>query len=301
MKQEGTTARDYTHNKVAQAVTRDGVVVSEKTHGVLQSSVHDVADAATREANAPYSYALDPRTKTRQTPNQITEDSIVSINGTELTVRDARAIGWMPATANPMNDPPSQEEVTTEDRNEEEHPDLKMEPFADASADETLTEIINGTAGMEQLAAVTEIVASGEVSERTLNALATQFGVEPAQLQERFAPVMAQFEQQGRAAVEKAIPGVDSETVFAWAREHAPKALQSAMSLHATRRQTGAYEGLAQVYLEQLADTDPETALASNLGPGWSSRQDDNGRVIVTAPQGQTMLWSAAMKLRRRV
>jgi hypothetical protein len=241
---------------------------------------------------------------TRLQHGQLTEDAIVSINGTTLSVKQARAIGWLPAengaAPNPKNDPsPEQgDDEVPEDRAEDE---LVMQAFDDPAADEALTEIVNSTSGMEQMAAITDIVSTGDVSERVLNALASQAGVEPSELQARFQPIMAQFEAQGRAAVERSVPGLDSESVFSWAREHAPKALQSAMTLHATHRQTGAYEGLTQVYLEQLADTDPETALASNLGEGWSVHKDGQGRVLVTSPEQIEMSWCSAMQLRRRV
>lgn len=299
----GTTGEGKIDERVLRSVVRDGVVTSESVSRVLQSSVHEAADEANRAANVDYEYALDPRTQTRLQPSQLTDDAIVSINGTTLSVAQARAIGWLPAasgaTQNPKADPPLREEDQTEDRPEEA--ELVTQAFADPAADEAFTEIVNATSGMEQMAAITDIVSTGEVSERVLNALASQAGVEPSELQSRFQPIMAQFEQQGREAVERSVPGLDSEAVFTWSREHAPKALQSAMTLHATHRQTGAYEGLTQCYLEQLADTDPDTALASKLPEGWSSRKDEQGRVMVTSPQQVEMSWRSAMQLRRRV
>ena len=287
------------HDDVIGGTVRDGELTSTHATRVLHTSVHEAADSANKAANVSYDYALHPVHKTRQRPHEITEHSIVSINGAELTVRDARAIGWMPPatsgnTGNPKNDlPPEQVDTATEDRSPE-HEDLKMEAFEDESADVVFTEIINGTEGSDQIAAVKEIVEDGDLSEHTLNALATKMQMEGSTLREKFAPVLAQFEAQARAVMAQG--GVESEDVLDYARAHQPQLLREAMNEHGMERKTTKYAALRTEYLAGLGEHDPDTALAAKLTEGWSSYKDDKGKVVVRMPTGETLLWKEAIK-----
>jgi hypothetical protein len=147
---------------------------------------------------------------------------------------------------------------------------------------------------MEQMQAIQEIVETGEIGDRTLSAIATQLEVEPSKLQEHFAPVMAEFERQGRAVFSEG--GLDADEVIAYAQQNEPDKLNIAMRKHATQRSTAGYADLRQSFLASLGETNPQRALTADLGPGVTTYQDSKGRVMVRIPGYGEMAWRQAIE-----
>ena len=283
-----TRAHDYTHTKNAEAI--HGVDGSGRTFGVALGSHADAAAEANRAANVPWDFALDPRTKDRQMPHQVTPNSIISINGSELTVQQAVALGWIEArkgnNENPKNALPEAPEPAVE--RAPEHEDLRTEAFAvaDRGADITLTEIIGGTVALDQIRAVNEIVESGDVSTKTLNALATQMQVEPSALQSKFEPVMRAMENQARAVLSEG--GIEADDVIAYSQQHRPTELQAAMQEQGMNRRTSGYAALRSAYIQDLGEHDPDFA----SGRGRRRRKARAGNWLPReSPRGASPTW----------
>lgn len=296
----GATASDHS-GSYTRSTVRDGEVVGGESGKTALGSSSYGSVAATAAANVPYEMAIDPVTRCRVSPDQVKDDTILHFPGLgEVTARQAREHGWLaPASsAQPtptnglLNNPLA--EGQQQQQKEEQHPDLQGEAFADAGAEQQLTSIVNNTSGHEQFSAIQEIVNGGEITERTLGTLATQVGIEPGELQQRFAPVMAAFEAQGRAVM--GAGGINADDVIAFAQQHQPDRLRQAMHKQATQRSTTGYAALRQEYLESLADHNPAQALNADLGQGFTQRQDAKGRVIVRLPTGVEVEWRNAIK-----
>lgn len=264
----------------------------------LRTSTADIAAAQIAQERAPYEYALDARTRCRIGPHDLKDDSIISLHGSEMTVAQARANGWLntpSAPPNATNAPPNRPfEEAPEGPIERTNPDLHVDLLANEAIDRDYSNLVDTTGGVEQMAAIQQVVETGAIDARTLGTLATQLSCEPGQLQERIAPIMQAFEDQARAAMSEG--GLDSNDVIAWAQQNRADKLNLAMNRQATQRQTAGYAALRQDYLESLAEHNPSAALSADLGPGISQRQDAKGRVIVRLATGEEMEWRTALQ-----
>jgi hypothetical protein len=233
----------------------------------------------------------------------VKDDTILRFpNGAEVTARDARTLGWLAVASRPFADtqPQPQQQPTQglqiqqQQPQEELHPDLQTEAFSDPAVEQTLTNLITNTGGLEQYTAIQEIVTTGDIGERTLSTLATQLAKEPSALKAEFAPVLAAYEAQGRAAFAEG--GLNPDDVIAWAQTNKRDALNRAMHRHATQRSTKGYSELSREYLCNLAEHRPSDALNADLGNGITQYQDTKGRVMVRIPGLGEMLWKTAIQ-----
>ena len=223
------------HSGYVRAIMQDGQVVATQSGGPTIASTKQANEAQNAAAAVPYATAVDPVTRCRVSPDQVKDDTILNFPGRgEVTARDTRMLGWLsPATTQPQppqnqqqqqeNGRPFYDRPAEQQPKQEVHPELAAEAFQDKDAEQSLDTIVANTGGFEQMSAVKEIVENGEIGERTLNALATQLQTEPAKLKEGFAPVLAEFERQGRAVF--SVGGLDADEVIAYAQQHEPDRL----------------------------------------------------------------------------
>lgn len=278
------------NNGFARAVTENGQVVStQSSPRVVRGSYAEVVNEATAAAGVPWIRALDPVNKCSQSPDQVTDDSIITLpTGQEVTLRDAKRYGLIASANRPF-------EEGQEQPKEEVHPDLAFDLLADEAADRDYSALVDSTGGIEQAQAIEQIVQNGEIDGRTLGTLASQLRCEPEQLAARVAPVMKAFEEQARSVMSEG--GLDSNAVVAWAQQNAPDKLKAAMNRQATMRQTAGYAELRQGYLENLGKHSPEVALKADLGPGITTFLHPTRGVMVRIPGfGDGMPWKAAIK-----
>ena len=220
--------------------------------------------------------------------------TIITLPGLgEMTLRQALDAGFLSSGSNSQ-----QGKKAEEQRSEQPHPDLDVQAFTDQRVEEQFTAMIETTSPGAQLQAVDQIISKGEIDQRTLGNLASQLGIEPDKALEQLEPIMVHFKAQGLAVMGKG--GIDADAVVSYAQEMRPAELNAAMRRHATLRSTSGYAELREQYLSDLGEYDPETALAANLGEGWSSFRNDKGKVLVRTPSGATMSWASAMGLRRK-
>lgn len=277
-----------------RAITQDGVVVGTETGKVLKSSNDSVVAAITAAQGVPYEAAYDPVYRSRVTPDQVKDDTILRFpNGAEVTARDARNMGWLADASRPLADT-QQKEIQLPGKQEEVHPDLQYDLLPDSALDKAYTSLLDNTAGMEQQAAIQQVIANGAIEPKTLGTLATQLQCEPEALEQHVNPIIAAFEQQARKVMAEG--GLNSDDVIAFAQQNCPDKLQQAMQRQAMMRQAGGYGEIRQMYLEGLAEYNPSLALNADLGAGITQRQDTKGRVIVRLPDGVEMEWRTAIR-----
>lgn len=287
------SAKDYS-GLHSRAVMQDGRVVSTEVGGAVRASTAD-AFSSPQGQGRPIEYALNFRTRDRIAMSDITDDSIIRFaGGAEMTAKQARLMGWLHSPSPSTLEQPRTEQPMQQQQEQEVHPDLQAEPLADTAVEASLDQLVKGTTGIEQMSAVKEIVQNGEISANTLGRLASQLRTEANQLQGQLAPIMAEFERQGRAAFSEG--GLDADDVIRYAQTKKADALRLAMHKHGTERSTAGYKAIRASYLADLADYNPQAALAADLGPGVTSYQDHKGRVMVRVPGYGEMEWSSAIR-----
>lgn len=289
--QNDSTASGSDKCGFARATINDGHVTIE-TGKALQASTADTINSQNASAGVPWETAQDPVYRSRQSPGQVTEDSILTFpNGAECTLRQAREMGLVgtdnKATTRPFDEGQQQEQ-------EEVHPDLAFDLLADEAVDRDYSALVETTAGIEQQQAIQQVVETGEIDARTLSALASQLHVEPDQLQGRIAPIMEAFKQQALDVMSEG--GLSGDAVVAWAQQHKADAFQKAMHQQGTMRQTGGYAALRTEYLETLDEHSPSVALNAELGSGCSQYQNAKGQIMVRVPGMSEMRWKTAIK-----
>lgn len=296
------TATGSDRSGFQRAVTQDGSVVRIESGKAQQATSADVSNAANAAARVPYVRAEDPVYRCAQSPDQVTDNSILTFpDGSQCTARDARNMGWLssaPSTSaqpTPTNAAPTQPfNEGQEPPTEEVHPDLQVNLLADEAIDRDYSDLVDNTGGIEQHNAIKQIVQNGAIDAGTMGTLASQLRVEPAQLAARVAPIMQAMETQAREVMSEG--GLDSSEVVAYAQQHSPDKLRLAMNKQATMRQTSGYADIRQDFLESLGEANPERALTADLGPGITSYKDAKGKVMVRIPGMGDMLWKTAIK-----
>jgi len=280
----------------------DGQVVSHGGSKAIGSSHAENVAEINAKAGVPYERAMHPTNRSPVPHDQVKDDTILRFaNGAEVTARDARMMGWLEAPSNPFADRASRPERLAQDtlkieqqQQEETNPDLDFDLLADEALDRDYSSLLDTTAGMEQQAAIQQVISNGEINQKTLGTLATQLQCEPEQLQARVAPIMEAFKAQALNVMGEG--GLDGNDVVAWAQQHAPDKLQQAMNRQANMRQAGGYADVRLAYLEALGDDRPSIALNADLGNGITQRQDSKGRVIVNIPGYGEMAWRTAIQ-----
>jgi hypothetical protein len=143
--------------------------------------------------------------------------------------------------------------------------------------------------------ALLDLADRGQISDVTLNAAASQAGVEPDQLAAAFAVSQMGFRQQFESyAVDR---GVDPSDFSVWARQNAETEAKAAMISHVQNRRVDSYDGLIRRYMGDLDLRNPNAILNAKLGDGMKARQGANGRVVLTIPGHGEMGWAQALRL----
>jgi hypothetical protein len=274
------------------------------------------ADRATA-ANAMYSnttptgVAYDPRTMSPLAPHEVNGSSIIRIRGAEVTIDQAKHLGWIKdgqsgsfAEAAQAHQPVQASQQQQQQPAQKEPQQQQPEPQAPQSAhgesigkagEEALGFLFNNTAPTDHLRAIEQLSETGEINEQTMGTLASQLGGHPSQISAMVEKVRPAFESQANRAVET-IAGIDAEELFDWARTNRLKQLQGAVNSHLVNRTTEAYKQLARDYIGSLDTTNPDAILNAEV-IGGSVGRDSQGRIYLTLSNGRTVSWSEAHKL----
>lgn len=294
-----TTSSGSDRSGYARTTVRNGQTEYEVSKPQQGSSSY-ASTAANAAQKVPYETAIDPVTRCRVMPGEVKDDTILHFPGQgEVTARDARMLGWFTDATSAPPQPPNAATQRFFDESQQApkqdvHPDLQVDLLADEALDRDYSALVDTTGGVEQSAAIQQVVENGEVDPRTLATLADQLRCEPEQLQGRITPIMEAFKAQALEVMSEG--GVNGNAVVAWAQQHKPDAFNRAMQQQGTMRQTGGYAALRTEYLESLGEHSPSVALNADLGSGITQYQDAKGRVMVRIPGMSEMLWETAIK-----
>lgn len=283
------------NNRVARVERMPDGNFRTSTEGATQGNYAD----AVKSASDPWEWAQDPRTRQPLAAHQVKGDSIISIDGREMTVDQAVMIGLLspfqqggaPA-ANKLQGVTQETEQQQPEWAEEVHPDLQTEAV-DMRTEETFTAVVENTSAGTQIAAVQELATDGEIGERRMAQLASEMRIEPTQLQAMIDTMRPAFEAQANKAVEAY--GVDPFEVWEWAQQHCPSKMQEAINRHLTKRNTHGYSALAQEFVENLDTINPDLILSAPINGGTASLV--RGRIVLTLQDGRQMTWSEALAL----
>jgi hypothetical protein len=112
-------------NSYARAVTQDGNVVSaQSSPRVVRGSSAEAVNEATAAAGVPWMRAEDPVYRSSQSPDQVTDESIITLHdGQQMTLRQAKTAGFIRAGKGTPNAP---FEEGQDQSKEDANPDLSV-------------------------------------------------------------------------------------------------------------------------------------------------------------------------------
>ncbi|WP_162917319.1 hypothetical protein [Dongia deserti] len=215
------------------------------------------------------------------------------MNGAELTVDQARAMGWLtrPNQGGTTQAAVAPQGVAQEPEQQPQqkplHPDLQTEAVS-REAEEVFSDLNAYTSALTRVAAVRELTTDGEISEQRMADAASQMGVEPAKVQAMVDTLRPELEAQANNAASQL--GVDPADVWEWAWQAKPLEMREAVDRQVTLRNTHGYQKLAKHYLHNLDTIDPGMILEAEVIGGTASRGSD-GRIILTTADGRSMTW----------
>lgn len=282
-------ALEFTPGK---GVTSRGYASHSTYDDLVQSNDHDVLSTA----RSTYGTPINGR------PLEPTDRVIIS--GMETTVAMAETMGYLRRNEfgqivngmSPAEEKAKQLEASTKAAEvAQREADSKLEGFGDAGAEKALTTLVQATSPSTQISAMADYITHGSPRPETVEAFATQLGLPAEAAKAKLEAAHNAFIAQGTAAV-ASIGVPDPEAWYAWAEKTHPGELKLAMEQHVRERTTAGYRKLAQSYMERLDTIDPEAILTAELGPGVRVRQDAQGRIVVTVPDGRSMSWAGAVK-----
>ena len=276
--------------------------VTVQTKGVQKANSADMG------AGSPVFSRVQSRSGTIDDAGLDTIVSGPSIPGDGVRLRDALAAGFISKdeagnyVAGPgtfggdtsLAEPKPDEDEAKDDADKKDDADDTLEGLGD-EVETTMNSLIADTNAEDQLAAVHQVAATGEVSDDLVQKVAQEMGVEPEALQGQLGGVIAAFEVQAREALTKAA-GVDSQEVLEWVWEHRADALNKAGIEQATQRSTAGYVALANEFVLNLDTINPDRILGADFSDGLSAHRDTNGKVIITGPDGVGHPWQSAVR-----
>lgn len=164
-------------------------------------------------------------------------------------------------------------------------------------AEALLDQAVQGAGGQEVMAAVNAAATGQELSQETINQVAANMGIEPAEAAQLHGQIKAAFEAQALGALKEM--GLDQEAVL-WAFENEPELFEDAVRRHTFDRTTEGYRELGRRYVEKLDQINPQAvvdALPKELNPRIvPSPGGKSSIVVIKTPQGE-MSWRSAVML----
>jgi hypothetical protein len=262
-------------------------------HSVTINSQTGTTSAVTSHAQESMG-GVDTEGRFRQ-GSDVSDDTLVSIQGVQLPAGKAREMGLMNdrgqqvASYQPADQKPRDIELASGEKASAETRNLPNTEAQQAFAE--LQQADNATAAN----AVTQMVENGKPSEATISQLASQLGKEPSEVSGELAKVQQSLASEAKNAVSGKVNGLNDLAQFA--RETGREAdLQQAMLEQVNNRSTGGYEKLAEAYVEALPQRNPDAILNADFGEGVSARKDAQGRVLLDVKDVGEVEFVAAVK-----
>ncbi|SMF40273.1 hypothetical protein SAMN06265365_113139 [Tistlia consotensis] len=178
-------------------------------------------------------------------------------------------------------------------------PSEPLEGFQDAAVEREFSHFAGAVDTYTQVSIIGEYLRGDDfdISERLLFKVADQLGVSPQEAGERLGRFATALSNQWVSTVQKA--GVyDMADFVAWCRESPVRmeSLKKAMRNQAMNRTTKDYRAMAQSYLENLDQRDPEALLNAVYDGGIRAMKIGNEVVLEVPGEGQVP-WKTAVRL----
>lgn len=308
-RQEQAAHNDMDETKFMQTtINGDGTVSYEISEGPEIGSTAQPSGNYLPTYDAAY---MAPMASAQAQPHDIVDVPNVG----RMTVQSALAGGFAVQTENGLVLPGGAARGGADNTQQEQQPEVEAdqkskellddpEPLANSTDEQLLNSVLMDTDPGTQVAAVNEVAAAGEISQNTINALASQMHVEPEQVQgiieENIRPA---FQQQARRAFTKATGIADSEDggpvldgMVEWLYANKPAEMNAAIKQQLMSRSTAAYAPLAKDALANYDRVDPEGVIDLVRDSGGKAHLSDKGEVVVTMKAGEQMTWSSAVR-----
>lgn len=228
-----------------------------------------------------------------RTGSDITEDSVVSITGIPMKIRDAMRAGLIerthdggfsvvtPGAKAPQDNGPAGDDEAG-----------GLEELA-PHIEDSITHVARNASPGDVLNVVSSYAKDGTMNEAALGRIASQLGIEPGDAHGRFEEIRSSMETQARLAVSKA--GGDPDAVFEWAWANRPDLMQKAIKSQATERTTKGYGEIAKAYLANNNPYSADDIVNAQFPEGVSARKLHNGEVVLNV-NGLEIAWKDAMR-----
>lgn len=281
----GEPPMNHQQSGVSRALYHSDGTVETRQEGVVRGDTshlgHDNSGVFT-----------DMRTRTGfpLTMEQLEPQSIVGVPGIgQMELRHAINAGFVVQNANGSYSKNSGQ--ARQPAKQPVHPDLRTEG-TDKTTEDAFEIFENRTAMSTQATAIHELASNGEMSANTMNQLASDMGVEPAQMDEFVGTIRQGFERQARSAIAES--GVDPDKVLQWAYAERPAQMSESIKRQLSKRNPDGYRSIAKEYLQNLDTIDPDAILNAQLGKGIEARKV-KGKVILYTPYGE-LPWKSAIR-----
>jgi len=205
-------------------------------------------------------------------------DDVVTVNGMQTSYAVAVRTGLIAPDGRltDITSPAETNETTAERDGTEALPE---------AAETLVGELLQATRGDTQIRAVVDVVdREGVVSQGTINALASEAGITPAEMAGKVSAVVEAFQAQADGVVTRYAS--DASAVYEWARQNDPQGLKAAMRQLATERTTQGFDALGRRYFETADVHSPELVEALPWPEGVRVERAPNGALIVRGPNG---------------
>ncbi len=167
----------------------------------------------------------------------------------------------------------------------------KLSPEAEQAAQMLATQVDQNT----QIRALIELADAGQVTERAINAAASQAGIDPSEMKAALAKALDGYGGQVTSFLTER--GASPDEFFRWAKTTYPTDYKAALIGHVQDRNVAAWGALADRYMVNLDHISPDAILSANFENGITARMDYGTRaVILDIPGHGSMRWSAAVR-----
>lgn len=271
-------------------ISAGGSVTGEAVQKNMEGSTAD------KPTGSPVFTAIRDKMGNRQHASEATLDSIVTVDGIgEMELRSAINAGFV--TKNGDGSFSAGNGEAPQEQQQEQHDDLQGAALPEAEEAHVKQLMEAGASAGDQLAILADIAKGGGIDSHNLSRAASSIGIEPERLHGAIGKVTEYFQKQAEASIGSTIGGLEPAAVWEWAWQEMPRELEKAIYDHGHLRSPRGYAPIAQKFIEQMDQHSPDAILNAELGDGIKSvHRDHSGHMVLTAANGATMTWQAAVK-----
>lgn len=216
-----------------------------------------------------------------RTGSDIDENSVVSITGIPMKIKDAMRAGLIERTQDggfevAHQGSKSAQQSTTKAM--ENNDDGGMEALP-PHIEDSITQVAQRASQGDVLNVINSVAQDGKANEHAINRIASQLGLEPEEAHNRYEEIRSSMETQARRAVVNS--GADPDDVFNWAWANKPELMQQAIKTQATERTTKGYKQITKEYLANNTPYSPDDIVNAQFPEGVSARKLPNGEVAL--------------------